>query len=225
MPDDLDITIDGGTTASRPSLVRAHLMPQPLEHSCTPACTCVSRWSGRTRMQLTPANADVRASQAGPAIWELASIGEFEALPRRTGAELTRARKVSGLGPSRPLRLRACRASPPSLHSHASCPLNPWSLCPITSLKLHRVRLPRTGPGPCSHWESGAPHCGMVRSREGAPHLCPCQSTPAPPRTPLAPARRPRARSRSPPASPPGSLGARWAAQRSTTLSPRPPRP
>ena len=139
MPDDLDITIDGGTTASRPSLVRAPLMPQPLEHSCTPACTCVSRWSGRTHMQLTPANADVRASQAGPAIWELASIGEFEALPRRTGAELTRARKVSGLGPSRPLRLRACRASPPSLHSHASCPLNPWSLCPITSLKLHRV--------------------------------------------------------------------------------------
>ena len=112
MPDHLDITIDGGTTASRPSLVRAHLMPQPLEHSCTPACTCVSRWSGRTHMQLTPANADVRASQAVSAIWELASIGEFEALPRRTGTELTRARKVSGLGPSRPLRLRACRASP-----------------------------------------------------------------------------------------------------------------
>ena len=98
----------------------------------------------------------------------------------------------------------------------------PW---PHYVAELLRVRLPRTVPGPRSRCASRAPLCGLVRSREGAPHLSPCQSTPAPPRTPLAPARRPRARSRPPPASPPGSLGARWAAQRSTTLSPRPPRP
>ena len=79
------------TSRSRAAPERAdHLWCAPLscpsEHGCTPACTCVSRWSGRTHMHLTPANADVRASQAGPAIWELASVDEFEALPSRTGA-------------------------------------------------------------------------------------------------------------------------------------------
>ena len=77
--------------------------------------------------------------------------------------QLTRAHKVSSLRPSRPLRLRACRAFLPSLHSHAACPLNPWSLVPITSLKLLRVRLSRTVPGPRSRCASRAPLCGMVR--------------------------------------------------------------
>ena len=111
----------------------------------------------------TPANVDVRASQAEPAIWELASIDDFEARPSRTGAELTRAHQVSSLRPSRPLRLRACRAFPPSLRSHAAYPLNLWSLCPVTSLKLIRVRLPRTVPGPRSRCASRTPLCGRVR--------------------------------------------------------------
>ena len=184
-------------------------MPQPLEHGCTLACTCVSRWSGRTHMQLTPANVDVRASQAEPAIWELASIDDFEARPSRTGAELTRAHQVSSLRPSRPLRLRACRASSPSLRSHAAYPLNLWSLCPITSLKLLRVRLPRTVPGLRSRCASRTPLCGNVRSFSGAPHLCPCQTTHTTPRSPPALARRAVARARDPPATFLGASGPR----------------
>ena len=182
-------------------------MPNPLEHGCTPACTCVSRWSGRTDMQLTPANADVPAWQAGPAIWELASVDEFEARPSRTGAELTRAYKVSSLRPFRPLRLRACRAFLPSLCSHAAYPLNAWSLGPVTSLKLLRFRLPRTVPGPRSRCASRTPLCGNVRSFSGAPHLCPCLTTHATPRTPPALARRAVARARDPPATFLGASG------------------
>ena len=192
--------------------MRAPLMPQPLEHDCTPACTCVSRWSGRTHVQLTPANADVPASQAEPAIWELASVDEFEARPSRSGAELTRAREVSDLRPFRPLRLRACRAFSPSLRSHAACPLNLWSLCPIASLKLLHVRLPRTVPGPRSRCASRTPLCGRVRSFKGAPHLSPCQTTHAAPRSPPALARRAVARTRDPPATFLGASGPRRAA-------------
>ena len=88
-----------------------------------------------------PPIADATLHRLDPLIWELASVDDFEAQPSRIGAELTRAHKVSSLRPFRPLRLRACRASPPSLHSHAAHPLNLWSLCPVTSLKLIRVRI------------------------------------------------------------------------------------
>ena len=77
-----------------------------------------------------PLIADATLRRLDPLIWELASVDEFEAQPSRTGAELIRAHKVSDLRPSHPLRLRACRASPPSLRSHARVPAQSMVLVP-----------------------------------------------------------------------------------------------
>ena len=97
-----------------PSNIAAHLL------------ALASRVGGHALMcSSRPLMAGATRRRLDPLIWELASVDDFEALSRRTGAELTRAHKVSSLRPSRPLRLRACRASPPSLHSHAARPLNP----------------------------------------------------------------------------------------------------
>ena len=78
--------------------------------------------------------------------------------------------------------------------------------------KKLRARVPRTVPGPPCEARRRAPLCGSVRARPRAARLSLCPTSPAAPRTPLAPARRARARYLPPPFTPPGSLGARWAA-------------
>ena len=80
-----------------PSNIAAHLL------------VLASRLGGHALMcSSRPLIAGSTRRRLDPLIWELASVDDFEALPRRTGAELTRAHKVSDHRPSHPLRLRAC---------------------------------------------------------------------------------------------------------------------
>ena len=67
MADDLDIVMDGGPRMSRASLVRAPLMPHPLEYMRIYPHSCVSLTSPVISVHLTATNCHFHTSQTGPA--------------------------------------------------------------------------------------------------------------------------------------------------------------